>query len=358
MAEKKHPNLVDITVKEGGFKIHHAFLPQQVADLTREIQRSRVPYAEVSHGCGIGGFRRGYPGLHHDKDLLKAAHEAAPNLNYMVYLAAYPYSVIEIEPLSELFSIGRVGVNVDAVEEGAEQIKKLKGLKKTCIVQLLRVHARDARHAIDAARQAEDLGADIVYLTDSFGSMSAGEVAEYTQAVKNKVTLPLGFQGRNNTLRAMENTLTAFHSGAEWLDASLMGFGRGAGVASLEVLVSLLQREGYCLNIDLAELTHATSFGALPLFRIPPAVEHLDLLFAKHRIDYYPQEIIGTLAHILEISPENFLLNLKKKYPDLIQLRLANLGGYLADEGLDMDVVMEYLQTGKITTASDETAIT
>src|SRR5262249_16690017 len=128
MPNTPEPKIVDISVKEGGLKIHHRFLLDQVSDLAREVQRSGLSYAEVSHGVGIGGFRRGYPGLNHDKDLLNAARKSAPNLQYMVYLAAYPYSVTELELIHDLFSIGRVGINVHEIEAGKDHLQRLTDL--------------------------------------------------------------------------------------------------------------------------------------------------------------------------------------------------------------------------------------
>lgn len=346
---KKNPiQLIDTTVREAGFLISHQLEAQKVADLAQESERCGFPYAEICHGCGIGGFRRGYPGLHHDIDLLKAARKAAHKLKLCVYLDAGPHSITELELISDYFDLGKVGVNVTTVDSVQEHIKRLKGLKKTVAVQLLRVHRVSAQEAASSARRAEDLGADIVYLVDSYGSMSPDEVGEYFEAVQKKTNLPLGFQGRNNTQRAIANSVAAVRNGATWIDTSLLGAGRDAGIANAAILVFLLQRDGYVPEINLPEIHNASWWHLFPRLRQIPCPDLVDLLYAKHRIDFYPKEFIPAMSNILEISAEEFLVRAKKQHPHSLEIGQQEIRDVLASEGLNLEVVMEYLQTGRV----------
>lgn len=342
-------HLVDITLKEGGFPIFHRFLALQIENICRGLQQAGIQYSEISHGRGIGALDHGYPGLGNDDDWLKVAGLAAPQLKRIVYISTYDYSSVEkIESLSQLFDIGRVGVNIDEISKAEQKIQTLKKLGKTAIAQLLRVHAREVETARIAARELEAMGADIIYITDNFGSMSAEEVKTYLSEIKTKTKLPLGFQGRNNTGRAIENTLAALDAGAEWLDASLTGMGQGAGLASLEILASLLHERNLCRDIQLSGLSHTSKFFAQPAIRSLPYIGLLDLLSAKHKIDYYPQALLERLADILDMKLEDFLLELKKVKGERVQLREIDLRRYLAEHKLDFDVVAEFLKTGQI----------
>jgi len=137
-------------------------------------------------------------------------------------------------------------------------------------------------------------------------------------------------------------------AGAGWVDASLLGMGQGAGMAPLEIITNLLHRQGKAAEIKLAELCQTAQHYALPALRSLPYITYPDLLFARHKIDFYPQETLGKLAEILEMGLEDFLIDLKKVRPDMIQLRKTDLREYLKTHKLDFDVVMDFIKTGKI----------
>lgn len=83
--------------------------------------------------------------------------------------------------------------------------------------------------------------AGVVYVVDSYGHLDprvvCGLVERFRQALPGKA---IGFHGHNNRQLALANTLAALESGATFVDASLLGMGRGAGNCPLELLVGLL----------------------------------------------------------------------------------------------------------------------
>jgi hypothetical protein len=255
-----------------------------------------------------------------------------------------------LELIQDLFEIGKVGINPDELVLGKKCLQKLIKLNKRPFAQLNRIHLRPPKEIAILAQNFEEVGAEVIYLVDSFGSMDATNVQTYIETVKGKVNTPLGFLSYNHTGRALDNTFTAYQSGAEWLDGSLLGMGPGGGIASLETIITLLKNESLSQNIDLTELTNAAKWQALPTFRTLPQTTYVDLLFSKHQIDFYPAVLIERLAEILEISLEDFLIGLKKMFPEMTQLRRNHISEYLKRESLDFDVVMEYLRTGKLGT--------
>jgi 4-hydroxy 2-oxovalerate aldolase len=342
------PNIVDVTVKEGGFRVNHCFLPEQVADIAREVERSGLSVMEVSHGCGIGSFKRGFPGLHSDKVYLKAAREGGRKLDFSVYISGSEGSEQEIDPLTDLFQIGRVGISVHEPRKIESHLKKLKELNKTAVGVLQRIAYRSPQETAESAKILQDQGADVVCVVDTFGSLEPDEVTQYVESILKKLEIPLGFQGRNHSGRAVENSLSAYRAGAQWLDASLSGMGRGGGVTPMEALVHLLQNEGLCQDLDILEMTRASKNYVIPAIRSFPVPSYVDLLLSKHRIDFYPEFVLERIADILNVPLEKFLLELKKSDPDFVQLKDEHLRDFLAKEHLDLDVVLEYIKTGKV----------
>ena len=48
-----------------------------------------------------------------------------------------------------------------------------------------------------ATRLLTEMGADVVYLVDSFGSFTPEEIKKYLQAIQSKTKIPLGFHGHH-----------------------------------------------------------------------------------------------------------------------------------------------------------------
>ena len=75
------------------------------------------------------------------------------------------------------------------------------------------------------------------------------EVKEH-DLVKSKSDVKIGFHGHNNLELALINTLTAIDCGADIVDATVTGMGRGAGNLKTELLLTALNsRKGLILII-------------------------------------------------------------------------------------------------------------
>ena len=82
--------------------------------------------------------------------------------------------------------------------------------------------------------------ADYFYMVDSYGSVFPKDVKETYKLVEAEVTTNIGFHGHNNMEMALMNTLTAIDCGAQIVDSTITGMGRGAGNLKTELLLSTL----------------------------------------------------------------------------------------------------------------------
>lgn len=81
---------------------------------------------------------------------------------------------------------------------------------------------------------------DFIYLVDSFGSMVPDDVFNKIALIKNSISTPLGFHGHNNLELALINSIKAVEAGAEIIDSTITGMGRGAGNLKTELFLSYL----------------------------------------------------------------------------------------------------------------------
>ena len=78
----------------------------------------------------------------------------------------------------------------------------------------------------------------------------------------------MGIHCHNNRQLAFGNTIQALIRGANYLDASFAGLGRGAGNAPMELLLSFLHNPKYrlrpvlkCIENDIEPLRHSMNWG-------------------------------------------------------------------------------------------------
>lgn len=92
-------------------------------------------------------------------------------------------------------------------------------------------------HAVGTACGA---GVACIRLADTVGTASPLMVAELIGKAAKKSTVPLGFHSHNDFGMATANAITALESGAQSVDATVLGIGERAGNCRLEELVGYL----------------------------------------------------------------------------------------------------------------------
>ena len=348
-----NPTLIDVSIKEGAFLVQHRILLEHVSAITAGLAISGIEYAEISHGHGVGSFKRGKGGLHTDEELLESAQKAAPQLKLGSFFSGASAWREDVDSVAEFIHFGRVGCNCDDLEHTKTLVQRLKEFKKHALVQFMRVHRFPIEQVCQAAQTVQDMGADVLYITDTYGSMSDQDVAHYISALTKTVDIPIGFQGRNATGRAMHNTLVAFENGATWLDGALLGAGRGAGTTQLEVLVSHLQSQKLLSEVSLKELCFTAKHHVLPALQNPPHVRLAHCLMAKYKIDFGIDHFLESLSPMLELDQETVLQRMQEHRPNMIQVTDDDLRYIFAESNIDFDIAMEYLSTGEVPKYSD-----
>lgn len=353
-AAKKFPNIVDVTVPRGGFLVHNHVLDEQIGEIAQGLHEAGISYMEVCHGRGVGAKNAGYPALFGDRDMLRAARLRAPGMRFTAYFSPYPYSLFEAERIAEYCDYFRLSIEFEEIEKSVANLKNLRATGRPVVAMLERAHRLSPQQVADHARKLQDAGAEIAYLCDSFGTLTPDEVQNYFAPLQKAFSGALGFQALNTTGQASANCLAAVESGAQWLDASLLGLGPSGGMASLEILASLLHDSEGAKSLSLRRLCQSARWFAKPAMRHLPRATAVDLALAKAKLDYYPPELLGILSSILEIDLDAMLAALSEIRPGLIRLREADIRAFLESHGLDFEVVMEFIKTGRVPEAATE----
>ena len=235
MAQQIH--IVDTTLRDGSHAVSHSFSPDQVRKIASQLDQSGVYMIEVSHGDGISGSSYNYGfGKHPEMDLIAAAADVVKNAKLDILLIPGIGTVADLKRARALgVNAVRVATHVTEADVSAEHIRAAKELDMFAVGFLMMAHMAPPEKIAEQAKLMESYGADYINIADSAGYLLPEDVAARVKAVREAVSIPVGFHAHNNLSLAIANSLSAIEAGATYVDATLRGLGAGAGNAQASV---------------------------------------------------------------------------------------------------------------------------
>ncbi len=159
------------------------------------------------------------------------------------FAARCPIDVLSLSiPVSDLHIKERFSKDISQIKEmmvSAVNYCLNKGINK------ISVGFEDASRADDdflvqMARAAADNGAFRIRLADTVGICTPLDIARMVKLVKSVVSVQVGVHCHNDFGMATANGITALKSGADWVDATILGLGERAGNSRTEEIAAFL----------------------------------------------------------------------------------------------------------------------
>src|SRR5699024_6017254 len=252
----KDIKITEVSLRDGSHPVAHQFTEKQVRDVTRALDDAGMHYIEVSHGDGLGGSTLQYGrSLVDEFKLIEAAVDEAKNSKIAVLLLPGIGTVHELKEASKLGAkLVRVATHSTEADVSAQHISLARELGMESLGFLMMAHSVPVEKLVEQAKLMESYGAEAVYVTDSAGALLPHEVRERVKALKQELTIEVGFHAHNNLSLAVANTLEAIEEGATRIDGSVRCLGAGAGNTQTEVLLAVMDRLDYDVGIDLYKM--------------------------------------------------------------------------------------------------------
>jgi len=265
----KDIKITEVSLRDGSHAVAHQFTEQQVRDVTRALDHAGMHYIEVSHGDGLGGSTLQYGrSLVDELKLIEAAVDEVENSKIAVLLLP---GIGTIHELKEANNIGanlvRVATHSTEADVSAQHIHYARELGMEALGFLMMAHSVPVEKLVEQAKLMESYGAEAVYVTDSAGALLPDQVRERVKALKHNLNIEVGFHAHNNLSLAVANTLVAIEEGATRIDGSVRCLGAGAGNTQTEVLLSVMDRMGYDVGIDIYKMMDLAEDIVAPLIQ-------------------------------------------------------------------------------------------
>jgi 4-hydroxy 2-oxovalerate aldolase len=240
--------LVDCTIRDGGLMNNHLFGDETVADVYQACVNSGIDYMEIGyknskrifspseHGawkfCTEDDIRRIVGD--NDTPLKLSAMADAEKSDYQEDILPSDESVLDMIRVASY--IHQVPLALDMIKDAHD-----KGYETT--INLMAISIIQERDLDEALELLADSEVETLYVVDSFGALYSEQVHYFVDKFlkyAEQSGKQVGMHAHNNQQLAFANTIEATIVGANMLDASIAGLGRGAGNCQLELLVSFL----------------------------------------------------------------------------------------------------------------------
>jgi 4-hydroxy 2-oxovalerate aldolase len=275
----KMPRLTDTTLRDGSHAIGHSFTPDMVRMIVRSLDEAGVPVIEVSHGAGLNGstIQQGFS-VHSEFDLIATAVETAKQSKIASLFVPGIGTSHELRKAAVIgIDVIRIAVHCTEADVTEQYFRLAKQMGLEAVGFLMMSHTQPASVLAKQAKLMESYGADCVYVVDSAGALVQKGVMERVSALKEALSIHVGFHAHNNLGLAIGNSITALEAGADQIDGTLRGLGAGAGNAQTEVLVAVLNKMNLETGINLSMLMDVAEEVVAPLMPVPIVIDRDNL---------------------------------------------------------------------------------
>ncbi|RZK11726.1 MAG: hypothetical protein EOO46_05745 [Flavobacterium sp.] len=269
--------VLDCTFRDGGYYNNWDYKPKLVSKYLSALKEAKVDHIEL-------GFRtvsqKNYlgPFAYTAEDLLDSLDLKGLSIGIMINgKDIVDLNSTKVSPAKYFFpnlkksklKFVRFACHLHEIPAMRETLDFLKGEGITVGLNLMQSTGKTSNEIENISREVESWkNTDVFYFADSLGNMNPAQLKEIVSTIRKGWTGPLGFHGHNNQGKALENTLEAIHNGVTWLDATVLGMGRGAGNTKIEYLLAELKKAG------------VEKYSAKPIFEL--VAQEFDPLMKKY----------------------------------------------------------------------------
>jgi 4-hydroxy 2-oxovalerate aldolase len=252
---------VDVTLRDGNHSLRQQFTPEIVAKVAAALDAAGVDIIEVGHGDGVGGSsihvgRTAAP----YQQLLSAVVSSVKNAKVAIMLLPGFGTKDDLQQSFDLgATVARVASHATEADVTEQHMQLARKLGMFAVGYLVSFGMASPQRIVEEAKKMESYGAQYVNLAESQGYLVPSQVKEYVYALREALSIPVGFHGHNNLGLAIGNSMAAVDAGATYVDGSLKSLGGGAGNTQSETLIAALKRGGFQTNVDLFGILDAAS---------------------------------------------------------------------------------------------------
>ena len=241
--------VVDATLRDGGL-CNDFFFPKDFAKSLYEANlKAGVDYMEFGYRADKTMFDvdKFGPSKFCDDDYIRSVvgdNNTDLKIAIMADVGRCDYKNDIQEKVNSPVDLVRVACYLHQVPTAIEMIEDAhkKGYETSCNIMALSTgQENDIKAALEMLGKSS---VDVIYIVDSYGSIypeAMARVCHMFGEVAAKYNKKLGIHAHDNQCLAFANTIECAGDGVDFLDATYMAMGRGAGNCAMELLLGFLK---------------------------------------------------------------------------------------------------------------------
>lgn len=247
--------VVDATLRDGGL-VNDFFFPEDFAKALYETNvKAGVDYMEFGYKADKTMFdvNKFGPSKFCDDDYIRKIvgdNNTALKLAVMADVGRCNYKEDIHDKSESPVDLVRVATYINTMPAAIDMIEDAhkKGYETSCnIMAISNAQEGDIKVALDLLGKSP---VDMFYIVDSYGSIYPEQMARICDLfceAATKYGKKVGIHAHDNQKLAFANTIECVGDGVDYLDATYLSMGRGAGNCAIELLLGFLRNPKYKL---------------------------------------------------------------------------------------------------------------
>jgi 4-hydroxy 2-oxovalerate aldolase len=272
--------VLDCTVRDGGLMNDHNFDLAFVQAVYAADAAAGIDYMEIGYKSAKRLYARTKYGTWKfcdEDDIRHAIGEKNPGTKIAVMADAdrtdYHTDILPRE--KSVVDLIRVASYIHQIPAALEMVQDAHDKGYETSLNLMAISTVPEIELDCALEALANSAVDVVYVVDSFGTLYSEQVSDLVhrfQKYMRPAGKEVGIHTHNNLQLAFANTIEAIVGGANFVDASIAGLGRGAGNCQMELVLSFLHNPKFklrpvleCLQTTVEPLREELRWGyAIP----------------------------------------------------------------------------------------------
>ena len=271
--------VLDCTIRDGGLVNNHHFDDAFVRAVYQANIEAGIDYMEVGYKASKKLFSKDEFGAwkHCDENDIRRAvgeNDSTLKLSAMADAGKSDWRTDILPKDDSVLDLIRVAFYAHQLSEAVDMIKDASDKGYEVSANLMAVSITPETEVDQVLEVIAETPVDMIAVVDSFGSLYAEQVESLVKRYK-ETGKEIAMHAHNNQQLAFANTIEAIIHGANFVDASMGGLGRGAGNCPMELLVGFLRNPKFkirpiyrVLQDYLLPLSREVEWGPLVQYNI------------------------------------------------------------------------------------------
>jgi len=242
--------LFDCSMRDGGYVNNWYFTKEHARACYSATKDCGIEYCEI-------GFRRNEhtngPWFYTPESLVNETYGdiVTPECRLAIMAQMGTFTIDDFVPKSEsLISMVRVLIayhckdkddsklDTELIRETVDMCKRLKELGYEVSINIGRIDKMSDAHIQETCEIIKDAPIEYFYLADTYGNLGIYKMRQILTNIKKYYDGKIGFHAHDNLKNASVKAIDALYNGADIVDVTFGGFGRGSGNARSEYVLA------------------------------------------------------------------------------------------------------------------------